>query len=666
MGATLESVLILLAAAVLVVGVFRSLHLPPLVGYLCVGLVVGPHALGLIADSRDTDHLAEFGVVFLMFSIGLEFSLPRLFQMRRLVLGLGGAQVAVTMALVIGVTLPFLDDWRAAFAVAGALAMSSTAIVVRMLADRMQLDTPHGRAALGVLLMQDLAVVPLLIVIPALGGSAETMAGALALAALKAAVVLAVILFFGQRLMRPWFHAVARRRSHELFITNVLLITLGLAYITEIAGLSLALGAFLAGMLISETEYRHQVEEDIKPFREVLLGLFFVTVGMKLDLAVVAVNVLAVAGVFGLTTLAKFGIVFVLARAFGSPTGVAMRSGLALAQAGEFGLVLIGLGAARDVVDPVIAQVTTAGMLLSMLLAPLLIQHSDRLVLRFSKAEWMLRSLQLHQVAVQSLASERHIIICGYGRTGQSLARFLQRAEVSYVALDLDPDRVREAAAAGETVVYGDASRRETLVAAGISRAAALIISYSDTASSLKVLHVAHEVAPSVPVVVRTADDTELDRLTEAGAAEVVPETFESSLILASNALLLVGVPVRRVLTLLRDIRKERYRLLRGFYSGATDEPADLDEAAQARLHSVTLSDAAFAVGRSLGELALGATGVDVTAVRRRNIRAEEPGPETRLQGGDVVVLLGTPAALEAAEMRLLQGTPARVTVLSG
>jgi CPA2 family monovalent cation:H+ antiporter-2 len=666
MGATLESVLILLAAAVLVVGVFRTLQLPPLVGYLFVGLVVGPHALGLIADSRDTDHLAEFGVVFLMFSIGLEFSLPRLFQMRRLVLGLGGAQVAATMVLVIAVTLPFLDDWRAAFAVAGALAMSSTAIVVRMLADRMQLDTPHGRAALGVLLMQDLAVVPLLIVIPALGGSAETMAGALALAALKAAVVLAVILFLGQRLMRPWFHAVARRRSHELFIANVLLITLGLAYITEIAGLSLALGAFLAGMLISETEYRHQVEEDIKPFREVLLGLFFVTVGMKLDLAVVAVNVLAVAGVFALTTLAKFGIVFVLARAFGSPTGVAMRSGLALAQAGEFGLVLMGLAAARGVVDPVIAQVTTAGMLLSMLLAPLLIQHSDRLVLRFSKAEWLLRSLQLHQVAVQSLASERHIIICGYGRTGQSLARFLQRAEVSYVALDLDPDRVREAAAAGETVVYGDASRRETLVAAGISRAAALIISYADTASSLKVLHVAHEVAPSVPVVVRTADDTELDRLTEAGAAEVVPETFESSLILASNALLLVGVPVRRVLTLLRDIRRERYRLLRGFYSGATDEPADLDEAAQARLHSVTLSDAAFAVGRSLGELALGATGVDVTAVRRRNIRAEEPGPETRLQGGDVVVLLGTPAALEAAEMRLLQGTPARVATLSG
>jgi monovalent cation:H+ antiporter-2, CPA2 family len=656
MGTALETVLILLAAAVLVVGLFRTLNVPPLVGYLCVGLVVGPHALGLVPETESTDYLAEFGVVFLMFSIGLEFSLPRLFQMRRLVLGLGGAQVLVTMAAVTAITLPFFHQWPAAIAVGGALAMSSTAIVVRMLVDRLQLDTPHGRATLGILLMQDLAVVPLLIVIPALGGSAESMAGALGLAAVKAAVALSIILFFGQRLMRPWFHAVARRRSHELFITNVLLITLGLAYLTEIAGLSLALGAFLAGMLISETEYRHQVEEDIKPFREVLLGLFFVTVGMKLDVAVVAVNVFAVLGVFALTTVLKFAIMLAIGRVAGSPTGTAMRTALALAQAGEFGLVLMGLASARGVVDPVSAQVVTAGMLLSMLAAPLLIHNADRIVLRFSKAEWMLRSLQLHQVAVQSLGTERHIIICGFGRTGQSLARFLQRAGVSYVALDLDPDRVREAAAAGETVVYGDASRRETLVAAGASRAAAIIISYADTASSLKVLHVAHEVAPNIPVVVRTADDAELDRLTQAGAAEVVPETFESSLILASNALLLVGVPVRRVLTLLRDVRKERYRLLRGFYSGTTDEIADMDEAVQPRLHSVTISDAAYAVGRSLGELSLAGIGADVTAVRRRNIRAEEPGPETTIRSGDVVVLLGTPEALEAAEMRLLQG----------
>lgn len=656
MGATFETVLILLAATVLVVGVFRSLHLPPLVAYLVVGITIGPHALGWVAESQGTDYLAEFGVVFLMFSIGLEFSLPRLFQMRRLVFGLGGAQVALTMLVVVAVMLPFLKDWRAAVTIAGALAMSSTAIVVRMLIDRMQIDTPHGRATLGVLLMQDIAVVPLLILVPALSGTAETLATALGLALVKAAVVLSVVLFLGQRLMRPWFHAIARRKSHELFIVNVLLITLGLAYVTEHAGLSLALGAFLAGMLISETEYRHQVEEDIKPFREVLLGLFFVTVGMKLDMRIVGAHALSVAGIFALTALAKFGIIFALGRVFSLPSGTAMRSALALAQAGEFGLVIVGLGAMRGVVDPVVAQVVTAGMLLSMLVAPLLIQHSDRLVLRFSASEWMLRSLQLHQIAVQSLSTDRHIVICGFGRTGQSLARFLDRAGVSYVALDLDPDRVREAAAAGETVVYGDASRRETLVAAGVARAAAMVISYADTASSLRVLRVAQEVSPQLPIVVRTADDADLDRLTEAGAAEVVPETFESSLILASNAMLLVGIPVRRVLTLLRDVRKERYRLLRGFYSGATDESVDLDEATQSRLHSVTLSDSAYAVGRSLGELALSGIGVDVTAVRRRNIRAEDPGPETRFRSGDVVVLLGRPEALEAAEIRLLQG----------
>ena len=569
-------------------------------------------------------------------------------------LGLGGAQVVVTMAAVTAITLPFFGQWPAAIAVGGALAMSSTAIVVRMLVDRLQLDTPHGRATLGILLMQDLAVVPLLIVIPALGGSGESMASALALAALKAAVVLSIILFFGQRLMRPWFHVVARRRSHELFITNVLLITLGLAYLTELAGLSLALGAFLAGMLISETEYRHQVEEDIKPFREVLLGLFFVTVGMKLDCGggrrQRARRPRRVHAHHGRL---KFAIVLAVSRIAGWPTGTSMRTALSLAQAGEFGLVMMGLAAARGVVDPVSAQVVNAGMLLSMLAAPLLIHNADRIVLRFSKAEWMLRSLQLHQVAVQSLGTERHIIICGFGRTGQSLGRFLQRAGVSYVALDLDPDRVREAAAAGETVVYGDASRRETLVAAGASRAAAIIISYADTASSLKVLHVAHEVVPNIPVVVRTADDAELDRLTEAGAAEVVPETFESSLILASNALLLVGVPVRRVLT--RSARCARSAIA----CCAASTAAPPTSPTWTKPCSRGCTRCCCPIGRTRGRATLAELGiaelVEVTGVRRRGMRSQRPGTDWRFEGGDVVVLLGLPENLALAERRLLR-----------
>jgi CPA2 family monovalent cation:H+ antiporter-2 len=352
----------------------------------------------------------------------------------------------------------------------------------------------------------------------------------------------------------------------------------------------------------------------------------------------------------------KLGVIAGLSRLFGGAPGTALRTGLALAQAGEFGLVLLVRGAELSLFDPVLVQAAIAGMLLSMLAGPFLIQYSDRIVLRFSSSEWMLRSLQLHQVAVRSIATERHVVLCGYGRTGQRLARFLEQEGIGYVALDLDPDRVREAAAAGDTVVFGDASRRETLVAAGVNRAAALVVSYVDIPSALKVLAHAHDVNPALPVIVRTRDDSGLERLQEAGAAEVVPDTFESSLMLASHAMLMLGVPVKRVLGHIRGARDRRYRLLRGFYRGASDEAAGLDEANEPRLHTVRLEAGAAAVGQTLAALDLGRLGAEVTAVRRRGIRADEPGPETRFEEGDVVVLLGRPAALDAAEMRLLQG----------
>ena len=656
MSEALELVLILLASAVLVVVVFRSLHLPPLLGYLIVGVAIGPHALGWVADAPATRQLAEFGVVFLMFSLGLEFSLPRLVQMRGLVFGLGGSQVALTMAVLAPVAVIFGISWQAAVVLAGALAMSSTAIVIRLLVERLETETPHGRDAIGVLLFQDLAVVPLLILIPALAGSGEALTRDLVLAALKAAAVLAVVLLIGQRLMRTWFTLVARRRSHELFIINVLLIVLGLAYLTELAGLSLALGAFVAGMLISETQYRHQVEEDIKPFRDVLLGLFFISVGMQLDLRVVAGHFPLVLAIFAVPMALKFVLIAGLSRLRGGTPGTAIRSGLALAQAGEFGLVLVVRALDVQVVDLALSQAVVAGMLLSMLAAPFLIQYSNRIALRLSGSEWMLRSLQLHQIAVRSLAAERHVVICGYGRTGQSLARFLEREGIGTIALDLDPERVREAAAAGDAVVFGDAARRETLIAAGVKRAAVLVVTYTDTPSALRVLHHAHEVSAALPVIVRTRDDSGLERLLQAGATEVVPDTFETSLMLASHAMLMLGVPVRRVVAQIRGVRDQRYRLLRGFYHGASDDAADLDDANQPRLHTVSVDAGAHAVGRTLAELALAELGAEVTAIRRRGIRADDPGPETRFEAGDVVVLLGRPDALEAAEARLLQG----------
>ena len=656
MTSTLELVLIFLASAVLVVVVFRMLHLPPLLGYLLAGIVIGPHALGWIPESKEGRYLAEFGVVFLMFSIGLEFSLPKLFQMRRTVFGLGLSQVALTLAAGLAACVLAGLGWKPGLVLGGALAMSSTAIVVRMYAERLQLETPHGRQVVGVLLFQDLAVVPLLIVIPTLAQGEGELAAKLAIALGKAAVVLIVLLFVGQKLMRGWFHIVARRRSHELFILNVLLITLGLAWLTELAGLSLALGAFLAGMLIAETGYRHQVEEDIKPFREVLLGLFFVSVGMQLDLRIVRDNLALVAFLFALPVLFKVVLVAGLSRLYGGMPGTALRAGLALGQAGEFGLVIIALAASVGVLERELVQIASAAMLLSMLAAPFLIQYSDRLVLRLATSEWMLRSLELHQIAVKSLATEHHVIICGYGRTGQSLAHLFEREGIRYVALDLDPQHVREGANAGEPVVYGDSTRRETLIAAGIARASALVISFADTSAALRVLHHARELNPGVPVVVRTRDDADLDQLIAAGAAEVVPETFESSLMLASHALVLLGVPLRRVVRSVQEVRNQRYGLLRGFFHGESDEADSGDEARELRLHSVRLDAGSYAAGKVLRELALEASGARLTVLRRVDARISSPPSETVLEEGDVLVLLGTGDQLEAAEIRLLRG----------
>lgn len=655
MNTTLEPVLILLAAAVLVVVVFRSLKLPPLLGYLIVGVAIGPHAASWINTTDDVRNLAEIGVVFLMFSIGLEFSLPKLVTMRRIVFGLGAAQVALTILVVMGVAVSLDVGWQGGLIVGGAFAMSSTAILAKLLAERFELNSPHGRQIIGILLFQDLAVVPLLIVIPALAAPPETLAIHLATAFLKAAVVLAVLLFVGQRVMRAWFHLVARRKSSELFVLNVLLVTLGVAYLTEIAGLSLALGAFVAGVLISETEYRVQVEEDIKPFRDVLLGLFFVTIGMLLDVRVVIENAW-VSVILAALVLAKTLLIFGLSRLFGADTGVALRTGLALGACGEFGFVLLAHAAGANLVAPAVLQPVLAAMVLSMLIAPFIIDRSEAIVRRWNANEWMSRAMQLTSIAARSMAADQHVVICGYGRSGQNLARMLGLDRVPFIALDLDPQRIREAGAAGESVVFGDAARREVLVAAGLLRAKALVVTYADTASALKILAHVHDLRPGLPVVVRTQDDTDIEVLKDSGAAEVVSEIMEGSLMLASATLMLLGTPLNRVLRRIRDTREHRYALFRGFFRGVTDEDDGADQALQARLHSVLVAAGAAAIGKTLGELEFASLEVEVTAIRRRNVRTVTPAPETRIEAGDVVVLLGSEESVAAAEIKLMQG----------
>jgi CPA2 family monovalent cation:H+ antiporter-2 len=655
MTSPLELTLVLLAAAVVGVVVFRSLNLPPILGYLVVGILIGPHAFGVATDAPHVQYLAEFGVVFLMFSIGLEFSFAKLRAMRRIVFGLGLSQVVLSILIAMGAGLlisffvPF--SWEASLALGSAMAMSSTAIVTKLLAERLELDAPHGRNIMGVLLFQDLAVVPLLILLEALGSDPGKLAESLMFASVKIVGALALLLWVGQRVMTPWFNLVARRRSQELFMLNLLLVTLGIAFVTEELGLSMALGAFIAGILIAETPYRHQVEDDIKPFRDVLLGLFFITTGMLLDPSILIAHPWIVLLFFIGPTLAKALLITGLARLFGASPGVAMRTGIGLAQAGEFGFVMLNVISGK-LVPPELLNEVLAAMLLSMLAAPFMIQNADRIVMRLSSTEWLRQSLQMTKIATQTIKTSGHVIICGYGRSGQNLARMLEQEGLAYVALDLDPDRVSAAASAGESVVYGDAARREALLAAGLHRAAAVAITYAETPSALKVLHHVHELEPALPVIVRTVDDADMDKLIAAGATEVIPEIVEGSLMLASHTLVLVGVPMRRVVRRVEEMRDARYSLLRGYFRGADDEEDDYDHEG-VRLQSVSLPGNAEAVGRTLGDLALDTIGVSVTAIRRHGIRGVEPDPSTRLRADDILVLRGLPDALAKAEQQL-------------
>ncbi|WP_312779621.1 monovalent cation:proton antiporter-2 (CPA2) family protein [Acidovorax temperans] len=659
---SLALTLLYLLAAVLGVVTCRSLKLPPMLGYLAAGVLIGPHAMALAQNSEGVRHLGEFGVVFLMFAIGLEFSLPKLLAMRKQVFGLGLMQVLLTMAVVTvgGVALSHWVGgiwdmgWQTALALSGVLAMSSTAIVVKLMAERAELESEHGRRVMGILLFQDLAVVPLLILIPALGSASEQLLPALGWALIKAVVLVGLLLTRGQRFMRWWLTLVARRKSEELFMLNLLLITLGLAWLTELAGLSLALGAFIAGVLVSETEYRHQVGTDIRPFHDVLLGLFFITIGMMLDWHILVDRWALVLALLAVPLLVKAVIILVLARLMGATTGVALRSGLFLAQAGEFGFVLLSLTQDHGLVQPALMNPILAAMVLSMLATPFLIMYSNRIVMKLVASDWMQQSLQMTTIARKTINTSKHVIICGYGRCGQNLARMLEREGIPYMALDLDPDRVRQAAAAGDSVVYGDATRLQALMAAGLVRASAVVVTYIDVPAALKVLANTRSHAPQVPVVVRTQDDAHLDKLQDAGATEVVPEAIEGSLMLASHALALVGVPMRRVLRVVQDQRDARYNMLRGYFHGADDDTPN--ERDQERMSTVSLPPGAKALGSPLGDLALPAVGVRVVNLRRANGHQAAAADDAVLQEGDTLVLSGHPTALALAEDKLLRG----------
>ena len=562
--------LLLLTAAVAALALTRRLKGPAMLAYLAVGMLLGPYGLRILEESKQVDAIAEFGVVFLMFSIGLEFSLQRLKAMRQLVFGFGAAQMAATALGTWLVTwFGYNQGWRAGLAVGLAIAMSSTAIVAKMLSERFELHSRSGRQTMGVLLFQDIAVVPCLILFPALARSVEELPYSLAIAMAEAVAVLAVMIWLGQRWISRLYDAMARRRSEELFVLTTLWIVIGLAYVTGEAGLSLALGAFVGGMLISETIYRHQVEADIRPFRDILLGLFFVTVGMMLDLGYVVANLHRLLLAVLLLVVGKGTVVLIIALIARSPLNVAVRTAAQLAQAGEFGLVLIGLAHELKLVGTDVFQVTLSAMLISMFVAPFLINRALRVTGQMVKGDWAHKAKAVHDIAVAGFAMDKHVIVCGYGRTGGRIAEFLAAEHIPFLALDIDPQQLKRSVPPGGKLVFGSADRSEVLQAAGLSRARAIVVAYPDTHSAERVVRKVRESRPDVPVIVRAPDESSVAQLKAAGATEVIPEVLEGSLMIAAETLTQIGFPMEHAIAQVRAARVQRYASLREYYESS-------------------------------------------------------------------------------------------------
>ena len=559
------NLLIILASSLVVIALFRRLKLPPVLGYLCVGLMIGPTALDWVHETANLPDLAELGVVFLLFSLGLEFSLPKMLKLRRVVFGLGTFQVLVTTSVLGSLLYAFGMSATTAFMLGAGLSLSSTAIVSKELTSLGEIFSTHGQNAIGVLLFQDVVAVLLLTLVPVFAGSSDQAWYWALPVTLGKTVVLFVGLLLASRYILPrLFHEVAASRSAELFVLLALVIVLLTAWLTHLLGLSPALGAFLAGMLLGESHYRHQIEADIRPFRDILLGLFFVSIGMLIDLQLFLHDGLEILGITLALMLIKGSVVAILLKLRGRDGETAWRSGLALAQGGEFCFALMAQMQLGNLIPPDIAAHLLAATFCSMLLTPLMLRAAPKIAASLHRKPN--EEVELEEIAAQSAELHGHVVLCGYGRVGQSIGRFLSSEHFEFVALDYDPDQIQEAAKGDHNVHYGDARRADLLRAVGLDRARLLVIAVDNTEVAMSVLEIARLITLEVPVLVRTRDDSLLTELKVAGATEVVPELLESSLMLASHALIMLGLPEKAVQRRVNQVRHDRYHLLEGCF----------------------------------------------------------------------------------------------------
>lgn len=643
----LIQILLMLLIAIIAIAALRRLGLPAVLAYLLTGVVSGPSGFHWFTQQQ-MQSVAELGVVLLMFTLGLEFSVPRLWAMRRTVFGLGSAQMLITALLAMAIALLCGLNWVEAIVIGAAIALSSTAIVLKLLNEQGWLRRRHGELSVSVLLFQDLAVVPLLILLPLLANEGEPLAlASIAFSLLKGILAFFALMAFGKWALPRMFDEVARARSNELFVLSTLVVALVTGAFTQWLGLSMALGAFMAGMLLGESQYRRQLEADIRPFRDLLMGLFFISIGMMLDFALVMqfwwqILLLLLAVIIG-----KAAIVHGILTAAGEPFRTAFSTALSLAQVGEFSFVVLALAVNYHLLSNEVSTMLVMVAVLSMGLAPWLVRHS------LDMAKWVQGKQQAQYVddLVPLVSHEQDlVVIFGYGRVGQTIARFLKTEAVPYLVLDLDPLRVSQARRAGEPIYFGDVCKRAILKQMGLQHAKMIVITFCESRSVEDVLPLCKQLAPEAKILVRTRDDTDLAHLQQAGASQVIPESLEGSLMLVSQVLHQCGVPLARILKRLEHERRNHYQFLHGFFSG-TETDITLES-----LHAVSLPRGANAVGKTVADIAWETLNVELRAVRRGGAEVELPEADWLFRAGDILLIVGKAHKLEKAEANLLHG----------
>ncbi|HAS14292.1 MAG TPA: potassium transporter [Idiomarina abyssalis] len=655
MNGTFSSLLLLLAVAVILVWLFRRIKLPAILAYLVAGIIAGPDVMGWIADPDDYHLVAELGIVLLLFSLGLEFSLPKMIAMRRWVFGLGAAQVLGSLLVFLLIAFIWLDEWAASLAIAGALALSSTAVVIKQLKESAQTSTRRGQMSVAILLFQDIAVVPLLIIIPLLASDDGNIGTTLLFALAKGAAVIAVLMTIGKWVLPYLFKEIAKQRTDELFVLATLLVALVAGGMTHIFGLSMALGAFLAGMMLGESQYKHQLEADIRPFRDILMGLFFTTIGMQLQLYGFVQNFHWILLALVIMAVIKIALISSVARFMGERDEDAWGSGISLFQMGEFGFVIVALASTHGLLSKEIVTSMIGIGVLSMAMTPIIIHRLKPLVNLVVRHPDPLVDIE-KQRTTGSEGLENQVLICGFGRVGQTMSRFLDAEGITHIAVDNDPMRVQEAVAGGARVYFGDSARKDILRAVGAETVDLIIISFADDLRALDVLKELRQLNPDAYIIVRSKDDMRLTQLQEAGASQVVPDTLEASLMLISHVLNRSGIPIRRILARLDKERRNHYGEMHGFFQGSeTDMDPELSDKLEF-LKALTLPEGAWAIGKRIDELDWDKHQVQLKALRRDDEEFPEPDSDTELESQDVVLLMGKPRYVEAAERWLLEG----------